>query len=224
MIVIVMFSFLIFMMINIDLQDPSSFGFFSRLFNQGGFLMWPLLGISLLSLTITIERTFFWMRMSQVDWLDQLAIALRNNSKEDLSNLIEEHSSPYIDIVNHLLANGSEDSVVLEIVEQVRPQLDKWLVTLSSIITAAPLVGILGTVIGIIQSFSVLSTGEAIGDPTAVSGGISTALVTTAFGLLIALAAHFPYMAFRLNRDRALSWIEVLVAAAQEREKNFELS
>ena len=221
MMVIVTYAFLNFMMNSVDSGELSSLEYFLNVFYQGGFLMWPLLAISILSLAITIERTVFWMRMSKIDWLDELAVALRDNSKEDLDKLIKQNASPYIDVVKHLLSRGSEDSVVLEIVERVRPQLDRWLVTLSSIITAAPLVGILGTVIGIIQSFSVLSTGESIGDPAAVSGGISTALITTAFGLLIALAAHFPYMAFRVHRDRALGWIEVLVAAAQDR-KNKE--
>ena len=88
---------------------------------------------------------------------------------------------------------------------------------MSSIITAAPLVGILGTVVGIIDSFGVLSNEQATGDPSAVAEGISVALITTAFGLIISLMTFFPYMIFKEKRNQAIGWIEVIIAAAKEK-------
>ncbi len=89
---------------------------------------------------------------------------------------------------------------------------------MSTIITAAPLLGILGTVIGIIRSFRILgapSEGQ-LTDPSAVSAGIAEALLTTALGLIVALVTLFPYMIFRANMERALGRLESVIAAAQQ--------
>ena len=94
--------------------------------------------------------------------------------------------------------------------------------TLSTIITAAPMLGILGTVLGIIASFQVLAEQTAVTDPARVSQGIAEALVTTAAGLLIAVVTLFPYNALRAQVDRTLSRIESLAASAlshREREQ-----
>jgi biopolymer transport protein ExbB len=87
--------------------------------------------------------------------------------------------------------------------------------TLSTIITAAPMLGILGTVTGIITSFDLLSGGQALVDPRAVSGGISEALVATASGLVVALLSLFPYMGFGALRENTLGRLETMIAVAQ---------
>jgi biopolymer transport protein ExbB len=78
------------------------------------------------------------------------------------------------------------------------------------------MLGILGTVTGIIQSFELLGGKQSIIDPNDVSGGIAEALITTAGGLIIALAALFPYMMFRVQSDRALGRFEAIVTAAKQ--------
>jgi len=90
------------------------------------------------------------------------------------------------------------------------------MVMLSTIITAAPLLGILGTVIGIIRSFNLLGEQRMLTDTRLVATGIAEALLTTALGLVIALVTLFPYMAFRKQADRALGRMESLIASAQE--------
>ena len=72
------------------------------------------------------------------------------------------------------------------------------------------MLGILGTVVGIIQSFELLGGDATITDPSQVSGGIAEALISTATGLVVALLALFPYMLFRSRQDRALGRLEVL--------------
>ena len=94
------------------------------------------------------------------------------------------------------------------------------MIALSTIITAAPLLGILGTVIGIISSFQVLSEQTAATDPRSVSHGIAEALLTTAAGLTIALVTLFPYMAFRGQIDRTLGRIELLAAATRAHDRD----
>jgi biopolymer transport protein ExbB len=89
------------------------------------------------------------------------------------------------------------------------------MVTLSTIITAAPLLGILGTVIGIIRSFNLLGVEDVMTDPRAVSVGIAQALITTALGLVVALVTLFPYMIFRAQSERAVGRLESVIASAQ---------
>jgi biopolymer transport protein ExbB len=88
---------------------------------------------------------------------------------------------------------------------------------LSTIITAAPMLGILGTVVGIIQSFGLLGSVDTVADPSAVAGGIAQALYTTAFGLIVALVTLFPYAIFRSLADKAFARLETLAAIAVER-------
>ena len=80
------------------------------------------------------------------------------------------------------------------------------------------MLGILGTVTGIIKSFGLLGNAEQVTDPAAMAVGISEALYTTAFGLIIALVVLFPYNHFRRSADRAMGVFETIGAAALESE------
>jgi biopolymer transport protein ExbB len=130
--------------------------------------------------------------------------------------LVADDGTPYGRVACRLVEEGANDAVALEAVEDQRGRLDRYLVTMSTIITAAPLLGILGTVLGIIQSFELLGARSTLSDPTEVAGGIAAALLTTAFGLVVALITLFPYMAFRGQSSRAMGRLESLVAAGQE--------
>ena len=107
------------------------------------------------------------------------------------------------------------DALVVDVVESQRPRLERFMPTLSTIITAAPMLGILGTVLGIISSFEVIGQAGSAGDPSLVSQGIAEALLTTAAGLIVALLVLIPYNLFRSQVDRTLGRIETLVAAIQ---------
>ncbi len=79
---------------------------------------------------------------------------------------------------------------------------ERFLPVLDTIVTLSPLLGILRTVVGIIQSFDMLSASVAVEDPQAVTGGIAQALITTATGLSIAIATLIPYNIFRARAER----------------------
>ena len=132
------------------------------------------------------------------------------------AKMTDSDRSVYGTLVRKLAEHGASDAVAMEAIELARPRLDRFMVVLSTIITAAPLLGILGTVIGIIQSFELLGAQTTLQDPADVAGGIAAALLTTALGLIIALFTLFPYMLYRACSNRALSRMEVLVAAAQQ--------
>ena len=85
---------------------------------------------------------------------------------------------------------------------------------LEMVVQAAPMLGLLGTVVGMIEAFAQLSASGSIVDPSQLAGGIWTALTTTAAGLAIALLAYFIAMAFESQIDRERSLIEAIISAA----------
>jgi biopolymer transport protein ExbB len=192
------------------------------LIDRGGYVMVPLLVLSVVSLALVIERMWFWAathRPGRLRRLARLNDALRRGRWEAAEALVGDDRSPYGHVARRLFTLGPSDAVAMEAVESQRPRLDRFMVTLSTIITAAPLLGILGTVVGIIQSFRLLElqqTEQALTDPRDVAGGIAAALLTTALGLIVALMTLFPYMAFRSQVSRALGRLESMIAAAQQ--------
>ncbi len=186
---------------------------------RGGYVMIPLVVLSFVSVTLVIERTVFWMSVHGRDRQRGIAAlnrALRTGDRGAVQSLTSKSRSPYACLARRMLEQGASDAVAVEAIEDERRRLGRFMVTLSTIITAAPLLGILGTVLGIIQSFELLGGTSTLTDPTAVAGGIAAALLTTAFGLMIALVTLFPYMAFRGQVGQALGRIESIVAAAQQ--------
>jgi len=191
----------------------------TSLINRGGIVMIPLFILSVISLALIIERFWFWFFMGgrgNMRRLAKLNIALRSGDKEVVKKLIQRDGSPYGAVANALMSQGSSDAVAMEVVEQQRPRLDRFMVALSTIITAAPLLGILGTVMGIIQSFRLLGDQATLTDPSDVAGGIAAALLTTALGLIVALVTLFPYMLFRGWASQTIGRLEMIIAAAQQ--------
>ncbi len=183
-----------------------------ELFQNGGPVMYPLLLCSVLSLTVIIERTIFWVgvkiRYNQKLLDDVLELCRMGNWGE--IRKITTHSKNY---VTRVLISGilhREYSMIKAMesaaAEEIR-KMSRFMGVLDTMITVAPLLGIFGTVIGLIDSFDMLgSTG--IEHPQAVTGGIAQALITTASGLGIAIVTVFPYNYFNSRIERAAQIIE----------------
>lgn len=189
------------------------------LIDRGGYITVPLLALSVISLALCIERAWFWItthRPGHLKKLGRLNDLLRSGRHDAAQALIADDRSPYGRVARALLSGGATDAVAIEAVEDVRPRIDRFMTTLSTIVTAAPLLGILGTVVGIIQSFRLLEWQTAVTDTSEVAGGIAAALLTTALGLIVALLTLFPYMIFRSQAGRAIGRLESLIAAAQQ--------
>jgi|TARA_B100000959_G_scaffold260477_1_gene296987 biopolymer transport protein ExbB len=194
----------------------------STLIEKGGYVMVPLFILSVISVALILERFWFWLFVGGRCSIQQSEILNANLRRGDFSKArdqVKNESSPYGFVAKSLLTNGVSDAVAMEAIESQRPRIDRFMVALSTIITAAPLLGILGTVLGIIQSFRLLGEQSVLNDPTDVAGGIAAALLTTALGLIIALVTLFPYMLFRSWSTRAYGRLESLIAAAQQGEK-----
>lgn len=190
----------------------------SQLVDRGGIVMIPLLGLSVISVTLILERCWFWIRTNRPSALRRVArlIDLLAAGDARAEGLMAGDGTIYGAVARSLTRRSPTQSTALSAVEAVRPRLERWMVTLSTIITAAPLLGILGTVLGIIQSFNLLGQDQTLAEPSQVSAGIAEALLTTAAGLVVALVTLFPYMIFKGQVDRTLGRLESLIAAAME--------
>lgn len=197
---------------------------FADLMQRGGWVMWPLLALSVIALTLVLERVWFYLRMNRPGRLarvDELAHHLRRGEREAARKLAAKEAGIYGEVVAELIADDApvSEAVIAGAIESRRHRLERFMPTLSTIITAAPMLGILGTVLGIIASFEVLAEQAQVTDPARVSQGIAEALITTAVGLLIAVVTLFPYNALRAQLDRTLSRLESLAAAATGRDR-----
>jgi len=182
------------------------------LFQKGGIVMYPLLACSVISVTVIFERTLFWIRKKRetdnplVDTVLELA---RTKKYEEIKTSTRGTADYVVKILvcglvhrEYSLAKAMEMAAMEEI-----KRMKRYLPVLDTMITAAPLLGILGTVIGIIHSFDMLGK-AGIQDPQAVTGGIAQALLTTAAGLLIAIFTLFPYNYFMSKVEKAAVRIE----------------
>ncbi|MBI1368587.1 MAG: MotA/TolQ/ExbB proton channel family protein [Planctomycetes bacterium] len=188
------------------------------LMHDGGWVMWPLLGLSLVAMTLIVERSWFWLvtnRLGRRSKFEQVGQLLRKGERTRATAIVDRDRSVYGLLLQRLLSEKPTDAAVTNAMESMRPVLERFMATLGTIITAAPMLGILGTVTGIIRAFHVLSATDTVTDPSKISAGIAEALLTTVAGLTIALIVLFPYNAFRAQMDRTLGLMNALIAAAQ---------
>lgn len=185
-----------------------------ELIKAGGWVMWPILLCSVIALAIIIER--FWS-------LQRKRIAPRNlvnqvwqwsrNGQLDSKKLQELHKSSPLGriLAAGLLNRRHEREVMKESIEDVgrhvAHELDRFLNTLGTIASISPLLGLLGTVLGMIKVFAVITT-EGVGDASILASGIAEALVTTAAGLMVAIPALLFYRYFRGRVDELVVTME----------------
>jgi biopolymer transport protein ExbB len=185
--------------------------------HRGGWVMWPLLVLSCAAAALVAERTWFWIRTNhrgRLSRFEQIMKLLHKRDTRGARALAEADDSIYGRATMRLMMEQVDDAAASDAVESQRPYLERFMPTLSTIITSAPLLGILGTVTGLIRSFNLLAEESGVADPRAVSPAIGEALLTTAVGLALSVVVLFPYNAFRAQVDRTLSRFEVLVNAA----------
>lgn len=187
------------------------------IFQAGGWVMYPLLAMSILSVTLILERSFFWIvgtgRGGAVRLSNCLEAIQTQSATQIASDARKSRSLEGQFLVRAMNATDRSESLLIGHIESLRPSIERFAPTLGAIIAAAPLLGILGTVTGIIQSFDLLGDAASVSDPTIVAGGIAEALYTTAFGLCIALLTLFPHVYFKSNADKALGRLEILAGA-----------
>ncbi|MFZ5573301.1 MAG: MotA/TolQ/ExbB proton channel family protein [Thermodesulfobacteriota bacterium] len=183
-----------------------------ELFYKGGPVMYPLLFCSLLSLTVIIERSIFWI---------VLRLSYNQNLVDEILELcrvgnwsgVKEKAAGTRNHVIRILVSGilhREYSMVKAMesagADEIK-RMRRYMGVLDTMITVAPLLGIFGTVTGIITAFDMLGT-SGIEHPEIVTGGIAEALITTAAGLGVAIPTVFFYNYFNACIERAALLIE----------------
>lgn len=188
-----------------DLTDRKSV---FELVKAGGWLMLPIIIASIISLAIIIER--FWTLKRDKVIPDQLVnkvwhwVQNQELSAERLHELRD--GSPLGRVLAAGLINASQArGVMKESIEDtgrhVVAELEKYLSALGTIAAVTPLLGLLGTVVGMIQVFSVI-TNVGVGSPGELAGGISQALITTAAGISVAIPSLIAHRYFRSKVDQ----------------------
>ena len=168
-----------------------------EIFISGGPVMYPLLACSVIVMTVIIERIIFWTRMNMErnqSLVDEVLELCRTGDWES----VREKTTGSKDYIVRILVTGilhREFSMIRAMesagAEEIK-RMRRYMGVIDTMITVAPLLGIFGTVLGIITSFDVLGT-TGIEHPEAVTAGIAQALLTTATGLGIAILSVFPY-------------------------------
>ena len=183
-----------------------------HIFIKGGPVMYPLLACSLIALTVIIERTLFWIREGMRGNQPLVDRILELCQKGDWAAVKGEVQGSK-DFIIRILISGilhrkfsmikAMESAAAEEIKRMR----RYMNILDTMITVAPLLGIFGTVVGIITSFELLGS-SGIEHPQAVTAGIAQALITTAAGLGIAILSVFPYNYFNSRVENAALTIE----------------
>ncbi len=202
-----------------------------EMIQAGGLLMWPILLCSVISLAIAAER--FWSLQRKRIAPKNLVAQVWQWQKVGHLNAKRIHdlrlSSPLGRVLAAGLVNRQRDREVMkesieEVGRHVAHDLERFLNTLGTIASITPLLGLLGTVIGMIKVFAVI-TSHGVGDPSILAEGISEALVTTAAGLSVAiptlmfhryLRGHVNELVITMEQE-ALKLVEVMVGM-RERE------
>jgi biopolymer transport protein ExbB len=187
-----------------------------ELFWAGGIVMFPLLAFSIVAIALIIERTVFWVRINrrQKSVVRDVLRTYPHDFNTALLKLKQNADLPIARIflealeVNHFPPHAFR--LTLEGATQAElPSLRRFNTVFDTIVTLSPLLGLLGTVTGLIQSFAALNLGSVGGESAfQVTAGISEALVSTAAGLIVAVFTLFFANIFRGFYRRQISAIQ----------------
>lgn len=167
----------------------------SAIFSEGGVVIWPLLAFSILAIALILERITFWQKITKRQHrITREVLHLYPRDPQAALRKLEQNSD--LPIARIFLAaieleqpTPEEFQLALESAAQAElPILNRFSSVFETIIGASPLLGLLGTILGLMQTFAALKIGDIGGSKTAgVTGGISEALISTAYGLCVAL-------------------------------------
>jgi biopolymer transport protein ExbB len=191
------------------------------IFEKGGFLMYPIFICSLIAVTIFFERMFYLksIKNKSKKFVLRVKNLVKKGSIELAISTCRKSPTPISQIMlAGLMKFGRGRDEMKEAIEdsanQAIPVLERSLSTLSTIGNITPLLGLLGTVFGMVKAFNVIAV-MGVGKPEALAGGISEALLTTAFGLSIAIPTIvvYNYLSHRVDkliRDMEINCVDLI--------------
>lgn len=191
---------------------------YQLLFVRGGPVMYPIVAGSVVALALFMERIWALRRerVLPMGFRERLRSLVRNGKVSEAEVLCQENASPLANVVAAGLrrAGGTRDQIKEAVIEVGRREvvyLDRFVDLLGTIAAVEPLMGLLGTVTGLIRAFqrveALAGRGGAV-NPSALAGGIWEALITTAAGLMIGIPAYIGYRYLQSRVDHVVVEIE----------------
>lgn len=175
---------------------------------KGGFMMWPLMVCSILSLAIIIDRFLFFRNISVDEKLlmSELVAEVKKHNIPNAISVCQKHPGPVARVLSAALEKFSagrleiEEAIESESINEI-PRVEKYIPGLAVIASVSTLMGFTGTVTGMIRAFGDIAE-KGVSSPSVVASGISEALITTATGLIIAIPTilFYHYFTYRVNR------------------------
>jgi biopolymer transport protein ExbB len=199
-----------------------------QFFIKGGPVMWPILISALVAVAVVGERMFWWLRENgkrDPQKLEQVLAALENGDVPAAKQMAEGSEDAVIRMIRHGLGHVGHVHASLLGALQLAAGIElkragRFLTVMDTLVTLAPLLGLLGTVTGLMRAF--LNIGSAELSVSAVTGGIGEALIATACGLGIAIFALIPFNYFsskvtqlQFDLETAATNVEVMVGGGK---------
>lgn len=198
-------------------------------FEAGGPVMWPILVTALVAVAVVGERTLWWWRERRrrdPQSLEKIFAALEVGNFPEATQLSKDSEDPVIRMIWHGM-NHYHSSLQGALAVAAGAELQKagrFLGVMDTLVTLAPLLGLLGTVAGIFRTFIALGSQSVEGAMGTITGGIGEALIATMCGLGIAIFALIPFNFFtrkvaqlHFDLESAATNVEVMVATARQR-------
>ncbi len=169
-----------------------------ELFASGGPIMWPILIVSFLAVTVVVERTIFLFRESSTREPEVVEKMFEYVERHDTERAVAlgKKSPDYVARILVYALTHREHSLPNAFMRAANRELARFqqgMAWLDTCITAAPLLGLLGTVTGMMSTFGALGGGDIAASTSKITGGVGEALIATMCGLVIAILGLFPY-------------------------------
>lgn len=182
------------------------------IFEKGGIAMYPILLCSIISVTVLLERLFALRAIKIIGKPDYILHLAQNNSWDEIAKEVKRKDdilSAILDLVINDTTNEDPAKVTEMYAKKVSSNIYKWTSIPGVMATVSPLLGLLGTVLGMIRIFTRFT--EAGGNPMILAGGIWEALITTAAGLIVAIPSLIIYRYLNYRADQSVSDLEFVL-------------
>ena len=197
-------------------------------FLKGGWVMWPILISALVAVAVIGERIWWWSRESRLRdpaRLEKVFAAIERGNFAEAAQLSRDAKDPVVRMIWHGMSHSNSSlQGALQVAAGAELQrAGRFLTVMDTLVTLAPLLGLLGTVAGIFRTFNALGTSNVDSAMGQITGGIGEALIATMCGLGIAIVALIPFNYFtrrhaqlQFELESAATNVEVMVAAAKQ--------